>query len=84
MDIRDINLVRLRHLISVVSQEPILFDCSIRDNITYGLDSPIGMDEIIDVARAANIHEFIANLPMVCLTLSLIQTIFDTSLADDF
>ena len=62
---RDINLIRLRYLISVVSQEPILFDCSIKDNITYGLDTPLSMEEIITVARAANIHDFITNLPKV-------------------
>ena len=65
MDVKDINLIRLRYLISVVSQEPILFDCSIKDNITYGLDTPLSMEEIITVARAANIHEFITNLPKV-------------------
>ncbi|XP_060570521.1 ATP-dependent translocase ABCB1-like isoform X2 [Ruditapes philippinarum] len=63
INIKDINLIRLRHLISVVSQEPVLFDCSIKDNITYGLDSSIGMDEVIASARAANIHDFISNLP---------------------
>ncbi|XP_045177444.2 ATP-dependent translocase ABCB1-like isoform X2 [Mercenaria mercenaria] len=63
LNIKDINLVRLRYLISVVSQEPILFGCSIKDNITYGLDTPVSMDDVISSARAANIHEFISNLP---------------------
>lgn len=62
-NIRDINLVNLRYLISVVSQEPILFGCSIKDNITYGLDTPASVDEVIAAARAANIHQFIADLP---------------------
>ena len=64
-DVKDINLVRLRYLVSIVSQEPILFGCSIKDNISYGLDTPLSMDEIITVARAANIHEFVSSLPQV-------------------
>jgi ABC-type multidrug transport system fused ATPase/permease subunit len=70
IDIKDINLIRLRHLISVVSQEPVLFDCSIKDNITYGLDSSTGMDEVIAAARSANIHDFISNLPSVRTSIS--------------
>ncbi|KAL4217465.1 tRNA N6-adenosine threonylcarbamoyltransferase [Mactra antiquata] len=63
VNIKDINLIRLRYLISVVSQEPILFDCSIKDNIVYGLDTPLSMEDVIAAARDANIHEFISNLP---------------------
>ncbi|XP_062574024.1 ATP-dependent translocase ABCB1-like isoform X1 [Saccostrea cucullata] len=63
IDIRDLNLSRLRSFISVVSQEPILFDCSIRENISYGVDSDVGMDDVIEAARKANIHDFITQLP---------------------
>ncbi|XP_052821017.1 ATP-dependent translocase ABCB1-like isoform X1 [Mya arenaria] len=63
-NIKDVNIKRLRFLISVVSQEPILFDCSIRENILYGLDvASYGMDDVISAARSANIHEYIASLP---------------------
>ncbi|WAR14100.1 MDR1-like protein [Mya arenaria] len=63
-NIKDINIKRLRFLISVVSQEPILFDCSIRENILYGLEvASFGMDDVISAARSANIHEYIASLP---------------------
>ena len=65
VDVRNLNLNRLRSFISVVSQEPILFDCSIRENISYGLDSDVGMDDVIEAARKANIHDFITTLPMV-------------------
>nr|XP_022339240.1 multidrug resistance protein 1-like isoform X1 [Crassostrea virginica] len=64
VDVRNLNLNRLRSFISVVSQEPILFDCSIRENISYGLDSDVGMDDVIEAARKANIHDFITTLPM--------------------
>ncbi|XP_067658455.1 ATP-dependent translocase ABCB1-like isoform X1 [Haliotis asinina] len=62
-NIREFNLATLRSFISVVSQEPILFDCSIRENIAYGLERDVSMAEVIEVTRTANIHEFISNLP---------------------
>lgn len=64
-------------MISVVSQEPILFDCSIRDNIVYGLDSIPSMNEVIAAARSSNIHEFISSLPQVWTSGNFIFTLFD-------
>ena len=65
----DINLQWLRSQIGIVSQEPILFDCSIRENIAYGDNSrEVPMDEIIQAAIGANIHNFIQNLPQVNIT----------------
>ncbi|KAL5006708.1 hypothetical protein ScPMuIL_015514 [Solemya velum] len=59
-----LNLKWLREQIGVVSQEPILFNYSIAQNIAYGDNSrDIPMDEIISAARRANIHEFIHSLP---------------------
>ncbi len=50
----------------IVSQEPVLFDTSIADNIAYGDNSRhVPMNEIIQAARGANIHEFISSLPDV-------------------
>ena len=50
----------------IVSQEPILFDTTIGENIAYGDNSrKVGMDEVIQAARGANIHEFISSLPDV-------------------
>ncbi len=50
----------------VVSQEPVLFDTSIAENIAYGDNSRIvSMSEIIRAAKSANIHHFISELPMV-------------------
>jgi ATP-binding cassette subfamily B protein/subfamily B ATP-binding cassette protein MsbA len=62
VDLRDLKLQSLRDQISVVLQEPLLFSGTIRENIRYGrLDAT--QEQIEDAARAANAHDFIANLP---------------------
>lgn len=69
MDDNLIGIV-LSRLVGVVSQEPVVFDMSIRENIAYGDNNreEIPMDEIIQVAKDANIHEFIQALPQVTFT----------------
>ncbi|CAF1393317.1 unnamed protein product [Rotaria sp. Silwood1] len=64
-DIRTLNLQWYRSQIGIVSQEPVLFDMSIRENIAYGDNSrkDIPLDEIIQAAKNANIHDFIQLLP---------------------
>jgi ABC-type multidrug transport system fused ATPase/permease subunit len=65
-ELRAINPGYLRHHIALVSQEPILFDCSIRENILYGLEEmKISDEKIIESAKLANIHNFIDELPDV-------------------
>ena len=60
------NLLWLRSQIGLVSQEPILFDSSIEENIAYGDNSrQVPIEDIIEAAKQANIHEFILNLPQV-------------------
>lgn len=60
----DYQLGRIRAQMGLVSQEPILFDRTIAENIGYGDNSrDIPMPEIIEAAKLANIHEFIINLP---------------------
>ena len=60
--IRDVNLSEYRHNISVVSQNNILFDGTIKDNITYGLD--FYSDEQLEKAiEMANLKDFISELP---------------------
>uniref|UniRef100_H3C5N4 Bile salt export pump n=1 Tax=Tetraodon nigroviridis TaxID=99883 RepID=H3C5N4_TETNG len=59
-----VNVSFLRSKIGIVSQEPILFDCSIAENIKYGDNSrEIGMDEVIDAAKKAQLHGFVTSLP---------------------
>ncbi|CAF4124135.1 unnamed protein product, partial [Adineta steineri] len=62
VDIRKLNVQWLRSRLGVVSQEPVLFDLTIAENISYGLEN-IPMDEIVLAATKANIHEFIQQLP---------------------
>ncbi|CAF1420960.1 unnamed protein product [Rotaria sordida] len=64
-DVRGLNLQWYRSQIGIVSQEPVLFDMSIKENIAYGDNSrsDIPMEEIIEAAKNANIHDFIQKLP---------------------
>ena len=61
IDIRDIKVKDLRSLISIVSQEAILFNDSVLNNITLGSET-IDRDKAIDAAKIANAHEFIIKL----------------------
>ncbi|KAM7316122.1 hypothetical protein ACRRTK_024802 [Alexandromys fortis] len=61
---KQLNVQRLRAHLGIVSQEPILFDCSIAENIAYGDNSRVvSQDEIERAAKEANIHHFIESLP---------------------
>ena len=61
-NIKDVKLSSLRSAIALVSQEPILFDISIGDNIAYGNKSASNED-IINAAKSASAHDFILKLP---------------------
>ncbi|KAK4393093.1 ABC transporter B family member 19 [Sesamum angolense] len=61
-DIRRLNLQSLRLKIGLVQQEPALFAASIFDNIAYGKDGATEA-EVIEAARAANVHTFVSGLP---------------------
>ncbi|XP_042673064.1 ATP-dependent translocase ABCB1 isoform X5 [Centrocercus urophasianus] len=61
---KTLNIQWLRAQIGIVSQEPILFDCTIAENIAYGDNSrEVSHEEIASAAKAANIHSFIESLP---------------------
>lgn len=71
-DLRDLNLQWLRTQIGIVSQEPVLFDASIKENIMYGaLFRDVSDEEIVEAAKSANIHSFIEGLPLVSVVLDM-------------
>ncbi|MGE9516834.1 MAG: ABC transporter ATP-binding protein [Solitalea-like symbiont of Acarus siro] len=60
VNIKDINVSQLRNSIAVVSQEPILFNDTIYNNISFGLEH-ISKEQVEYAAKMANIHDFIVN-----------------------
>jgi subfamily B ATP-binding cassette protein MsbA len=61
-DIRDVAIKSLRDQIGIVTQDPMLFNDTIRDNIAYG-NLNASDDDIIAAAKAANAYDFIQNFP---------------------
>ncbi|XP_056390780.1 ATP-binding cassette sub-family B member 10, mitochondrial isoform X2 [Hyla sarda] len=64
-DLRHLNPLWLRSKIGTVSQEPVLFSCSISENIAYGAEDPstVTPEQIQRVAEVANAMGFIENFP---------------------
>jgi ATP-binding cassette, subfamily B, bacterial len=61
-DVRDVTLTSLRREIGVISQDPFLFSATVRENITFGAPD-LDDAEVERIARLAQAHEFIAQLP---------------------
>jgi subfamily B ATP-binding cassette protein MsbA len=61
-DIRAFEQASYRRLFGVVSQEALLFNATIRENIAYGRDT-VTDDDVVQAAKAANAHEFITGFP---------------------
>jgi ATP-binding cassette subfamily B protein len=61
-DIRDVTLASLRKNVVTAQQDVFLFSATIKENIAYGAKDA-NMDKIIEVAKAAYLHDFIASLP---------------------
>uniref|UniRef100_A0A803VJC5 Bile salt export pump n=1 Tax=Ficedula albicollis TaxID=59894 RepID=A0A803VJC5_FICAL len=63
-DSKNVNVQFLRSKIGIVSQEPVLFDCSIADNIKYGSTTKEAtMEKVIEAAQKAQLHDFVMSLP---------------------
>jgi ATP-binding cassette subfamily B (MDR/TAP) protein 1 len=62
-DISSLNLSSYRSHLGLVSQEPNLFDLSVKENIIFGCDTIPSQEEIETAAKKANIHDFIIGLP---------------------
>jgi subfamily B ATP-binding cassette protein MsbA len=63
VDTREIKLPSLRALTGIVSQETVLFHDTVRNNIAYGAEGKYTQQQIDEAAKAANAHNFIAELP---------------------
>ncbi|KAK9996271.1 hypothetical protein SO802_020957 [Lithocarpus litseifolius] len=59
----EISHEHLHRKISIVSQEPVLFNCSIEENIAYGFDGKVNSIDLENVAKMANAHEFVSKFP---------------------
>lgn len=62
-DIKSLNLQRYRSLLALVSQEPTLYQGSIKDNILFGTTRDVTDEEIVTACKGANIYDFITSLP---------------------
>ena len=62
-DIRDLIIRDLRGLMGIVSQETILFNDTVFNNIAFGMEN-VGEAEVISAAKVANAHEFIEKMPL--------------------
>ncbi|WOH11979.1 hypothetical protein DCAR_0831475 [Daucus carota subsp. sativus] len=63
VELKSLKLNWLRQQIGLVSQEPVLFNETIRENIAYGKNGTATEEEIIAAARSSNAHDFISALP---------------------
>ena len=61
-DIRELKIASLRGLFGIVSQEPILFNDTVRNNITFGKQGAT-QEQIENAAKVANAHDYISRLP---------------------
>lgn len=62
-DTREITLASLRALTGIVSQDTVIFNDTVRNNIAYGTGDRYRDEQIMAAARAANAHDFISELP---------------------
>lgn len=60
IDIRDLNIKDLRHLMGIVSQQAILFNDSFHNNISFALKDEVSRESVIKAAMIANAHEFVS------------------------
>jgi subfamily B ATP-binding cassette protein MsbA len=63
VDTREVRLPSLRRLMGIVSQETVIFNDTVRSNISYGMRTRFSDAQIESAARAANAHGFISELP---------------------
>jgi len=62
--IKEINRTALRDKIAYVSQESFFFSASIYENLCFGLERSVTLEEVIQVCKQAYVHEFVGELPL--------------------
>ncbi len=62
-DTADLDFRSIRNFMSVVPQESIMFEGSVRQNVAYGIEDAVSDDQVIDALRNANAWEFVEVLP---------------------
>jgi len=60
--VKDLKINELRGLMGIVTQETILFNDSVFNNIAFGMEN-VKMEDVVAAAKIANAHEFIENMP---------------------
>jgi ATP-binding cassette subfamily B protein len=63
VDLKEYPRSTLRSQIGIVEQEPFLFSCTVRENITYGVGRAVSDEEVVAAAKAAAIHDVIESFP---------------------
>ena len=63
IDIRNFTLKSLRNHMALVSQEAMLFNDTLRNNMIFGLDRDVSEDELIEAVKKARLYDFIMSLP---------------------
>ena len=67
-NIESLKVPQVRSKLGLVSQEPVLFDRTLAENIMYGdNERSVSMDEVVEASKNSNIHNFISTLPLVNL-----------------
>jgi subfamily B ATP-binding cassette protein MsbA len=62
INVRDLAVKELRHLIGIVTQESVLFNDTVYNNIAFGIENA-SPEKVHEAARIANAHEFISTMP---------------------
>jgi ATP-binding cassette subfamily B (MDR/TAP) protein 1 len=62
-DVSSLNIRDYRSHIALVSQEPVLYSGTIRENIMLGTEAEIGEEEVVNACKDANIYDFIVSSP---------------------
>ena len=63
VNLKDMNVNAHRKQIGLVTQDPVLFSGTIKDNIAYGVDPSPSIEEVVNAARIAHAHIFIESFP---------------------